>query len=174
MKVFLSCSFRDKDKRIVGWFEELLKAFDIDVVKAGGEISRITEQIREGIKNSDFVCVVITTREGEVPSYILNEVGMAIHEKKILIAFVEGCIPKDKLGMIPDYGEYKTFNRKSLGKRAPEYVRYINNACRMMRMKPGKDSLRDRIIKELNTTINKLSREIEIDEAHRDRLDDYD
>lgn len=176
MKVFLSCSFRDEDEPIVWWFEKFLKAFDIDVIKASGQIPPPVEQVEEGIKNSDFVCVVITeriTERGvEVPAWILTEVGMVISEKKILIAFVEECIPKDKLGIIPEIIEYKTFNRESLGKKAPEYVKYINNACRSWRKKLGKGKLLDRI-KELQTLANKLKKEVEIDEAQRDRLDDF-
>lgn len=167
MKCFLSCSFRDKDKRVVDWFLSFLNAFpDIEVIEARNRPSAPSNQVEQGIKEADLFCAVVTPREEGIPPWILNEVGMARNENKIIMAFVEDGLPISALGIFPSITEFKRFRRNSLGREAPEYVKYISNARREVLRRKGLD--RSTLIK----TVNTLQSLLEIVELQRSRIDD--
>ncbi|NIM12572.1 MAG: hypothetical protein GTO45_10705 [Candidatus Aminicenantes bacterium] len=155
MKCFLSCSFREEDKYVVNWFRDFLSAFhDIEIIVARDGIKEPKKQIEDGIRDCDFFCSIVTKRKKSVPPYILSEIGMAHSNKKMVIAFVEERIPIADLGILPEITEFKNFRRDKLGIKAPEYLRYINNARCSILKKLSRD--RTSLMKEIGSLKSKM------------------
>jgi len=124
-QVFFSHSFRNSDRGINETFRALLSFFYMNVYTIERDTRAIDkiQKAREGIKNSDFVFIVMPKRyqcyDEESRSYswkssewIQNEIGMAYANEKDIIAVIEEGV-KDE-GMLKDIRWCYFFNRDRL------------------------------------------------------------
>ena len=123
MKCFISRSFREEDKDVCAWFGELLTAFGDQILEAGSQPNPPRQQVNEFIDQADMLCAIVTARSGAVPQWVSYEIARASARGITVFGFVEDGIAD--LGSLPATMTYQTFNRKDIGGRAPEYVRYI-------------------------------------------------
>jgi hypothetical protein len=161
MKCFLSRSFRPEDKIVTDWFREFLLAFPrMKILEARDEPRPPLEQVKHKISQCQMLCAVITSRNGAVPQWVSTEIGMAHSLGKPIFAFVEDGIAD--LGGLKNLIEFKTFSRKTLGRNAPEYIRYT---FAVQSMVSDADT-------EWRQRVEKLTAIIQILEDNRDRYDD--
>ena len=122
-KAFYSHSAMEEDREVVKFFEAMLKLFGVSVYKVEDDNRPIPalEKIEEGIKQSDFVFVILTKRykyeaygqyRWKSSEYIQNEIGMAYAYHKPIIAVAEEGV--DVEGILPDITWYHRFNRGEL------------------------------------------------------------
>jgi len=122
-KAFYSHSAMEEDREVVKFFEAMLKLFDVSVYKVEDDCRPIPvlEKIEEGIKQSDFVFVILTKRYKceaygqygwKSSEYIQNEIGMAYAYHKPIVAVAEEGV--DVEGILPDITWYHRFNREEL------------------------------------------------------------
>jgi hypothetical protein len=174
MKCFFSCSFHELDKEMVKWFYDLLAAFpDLEVIEAKNMPFPPSIQVEKCMSECQLFCAIVSRRGKGIPTWISNEIGMAHKQKMVIIAFVEDNISQKLLGILPGITEFKPFKRDQLGKKAPEYVKYIYNA----RIEVLKKQKRDRAslmnqIKKLNKKVKELAFAVSLIEKQHDRLDD--
>ena len=124
-QVFFSHSFREVDRETNETFKSLLAFFYIPcytIERDTRSIDKI-QKAREGIKDSDFVFIVMPKRyqcyDEECSNnlwrsseWIQNEIGMAYMNKKDIIAVIEEGV-KDE-GMLKDIRWCYSFNRDRL------------------------------------------------------------
>mgnify|MGYP000220989936 CR=1 FL=1 len=122
-KAFYSHSAMEEDREVVRFFETMLKLFGVSVYKVEDDYRPIPalEKIEEGIKQSDFVFVILTKRYKyeaygqygwKSSEYIQNEIGMAYAYHKPIVAVAEEGV--DVEGILPDITWYHRFNREEL------------------------------------------------------------
>jgi hypothetical protein len=172
MKCFLSHSFRAEDNDVGEWFRRFLEAFsDIKIVEAGDRPCPPDEQIDSLLNECDFLCAIVTSRDGAVPQWVSDEISRALALNKTVIAFVEEGIAD--LGSIRQRLNYKPFCRAKLGYLSPAYVRYIQELRRQFyeRVGQSRSALLDRM-RQLAQENAKLKLEIEYLTAAQNREDD--
>ena len=161
MKCFISRSFREEDKRVCTWFGDLLRAFGDQILEAGTGPDPPREQVDLLIDQADMLCAIVTARHGAVPQWTSYEIARASTQGITVFGFVEDGIAD--LGNLPSTMTYKSFDRKDISRRAPEYVRYIRESRQIARKRFGNS--RDDLLAAIKT----LKRHLEIEEDFRNR-----
>ena len=153
MRCFLSSSFSKEDKFVVDWFHRFLSAFpDVHVDQGGKSPAPPWDDIEELITDADIFCAVITERGTSWSQAVGHELNIAAQQKKTIIAFVENGVKE--LGRLPYLTNYKHFERRTLGKDAPDYLMYVYNARRRILKEKGLD--RDSVIRRLEDCLYEI------------------
>jgi hypothetical protein len=136
MKVFLSCSFRQDDRKTVLWFHRLLTECGFEVVWAERpEVGSIPGKLYPMIDACEAAVGIFTRRfkiEGREawtpPPTVIQELAYASRGGKTLLGFIEEGIPRETLGLLTlEAIEIPSFERDRLEGRRERFKEYIDS-----------------------------------------------
>jgi hypothetical protein len=117
VKIFLAFSFREEDKALVGYIEQLLASHHVQAItgeRLGGE--QLTPAVQRRIDASDALVALLTRRDAlqaggwTTHQWVLDELGHARAHQKRAIAIVEDGVniggmyqPHERIGLNRDH-----------------------------------------------------------------------
>ena len=120
IQVFLSCSFDESDKNVVGFFHGICKGVDIQCVNVDkGFIVTPPDKARELICNSHALVAIVTKRNEKEPGVfgfpeaVDEEISMAYAQNRPILLFVEKGVDTSA-GFVRNFTTYQTFERDDL------------------------------------------------------------
>jgi hypothetical protein len=135
-KLFVSCSFAEKDKEVVKFFSDLAKKSGFQTITARRpEAKVIPAKIHEKLSQCDAIVGIFTTHnkiqdkdEWTVPPSVIYEMGLARQSGKHILGFIEDGVPRDELGIINlEAYEIPPFDRDNLGLKRKDYEEYFKS-----------------------------------------------
>jgi hypothetical protein len=132
-RAFLSCSFAPEDKKIVDFFTNIIKSFDIEPELYDYQtIGRVSDEVKTHIIRSDCLIAIATRRkkiEGSdywtYPDWIQHEITLAnAYNKPIAIFFEEGVQIEGFIGMEE---RREKFIREDLIRNVDKITRFLFN-----------------------------------------------
>ena len=115
VQAFLSHSFDEHDRKVVGYIRAILEAKGFQITSASPDempdIRSAAEKLRSAIGSADCLIAIVTTSS----SWIQNEIGMAYMVRKPVYVISEGD-PKDIGGIASYITDAVTFERNEISR----------------------------------------------------------
>jgi hypothetical protein len=130
-RAFLSCSFAPEDAEINSFFQNMIRAFDIQPeIYDYQEIGRLSDKVKERIRNSDCLIAIATrrtkhegTEEWACSDWIHDELALANAYRIPIAIFVEKGVRIE--GLIALEERRQEFSREKLLQNAPSIARFL-------------------------------------------------
>ena len=132
--LFLAHSFRPEDEEFITGFRELLIYLGFTVLDGKADrLGSISKAVRDKIKASDIVVVVMTKRDRKEngqytpPSWLIEEKAVAVAFEKRVAMFVEDEVDTADLGGLQGDDQLFHFTRNNFLSRVMSFVRILDN-----------------------------------------------